>query len=81
MANEKKVDATSEKISTMYKQGIAEIVSALYKANSKATPIEMAKGLSELPIQKIVENKLQNIKKEFVKGHVEVLEEVKPPVK
>ena len=80
MADEKQVDKTATKIADIYTKGIQEIVSALYKPNAKADPLELAKGLQDLPIEDIVKSKLSNIKTEFVKGHIEVLKKVKPSV-
>ena len=80
MADENKVNKISEKIADIYTKSIAEIVSSLYKINTQKNPLELAKGLQELPIEDIVKIKLSNINKEFVKGHIEVLEEVKPKV-
>ena len=80
MADENKVNKTSEKIADIYTKSIAEIVSSLYKINTQKDSLELAKGLQQLPIEDIVKSKLSNINKEFVKGHIEVLEEVKPKV-
>ena len=80
MADENKVNKISEKIADIYTKSIAEIVSSLYKINTQKDSLELAKGLQQLPIEDIVKSKLSNINKEFVKGHIEVLEEVKPKV-
>ena len=81
MANQKKVDKTANKISSIYVEGIANIVDNLLKSRNGATNKEFSAGLLALDMEGIVKAKLQNIEKEYIKAHIEVLKDIKPPIK
>ena len=81
MANQKKVDKTANKISSIYVEGIANIVDNLLKSRNGATNKEFSAGLLALDMKEIVKAKLQNINKEYVNAHIEVLKDIKPPIK
>ena len=81
MADQKKVDKTADKISSIYKEGITSIVDVLLKSRNGATNKEFSAGLLALDMKEIVKAKLQNINKEYVNAHIEVLKDIKPPIK
>ena len=81
MADQKKVDKATDKISSIYKEGITNIVDILLKSRNGATNEEFGAGLLALDMKEIVSSKLANIKKEYINAHVEVLKDIKPPVK
>ena len=81
MANQKKVDKTADKISSIYIEGITNIVDNLLKNRNGATNKEFNAGLLSLDMKEIVKSKLQNIQKEYINAHIEVLKDIKPPVK
>ena len=81
MADQKKVDKTADKISSIYVEGITNIVDNLLKSRNGATNEEFSAGLLALDMKEIVKSKLQNIQKEYVNAHIEVLKDIKPPVK
>jgi len=81
MINNKKVDMVAKKISKMYVDGITEVVDTLLKATKDLSNKEVGSALNELNMKEVVKAKLSNIKTEYRKAHVEVLEDVKPPVK
>ena len=80
MINDKKVDAVAKKISSMYVQGITEVVETLLEATKDLSNKEVGSALKELNMEEVVKTKLSNIKTEYRNAHVEVLEDVKPPV-
>lgn len=73
-----KLDKTAKKISTMYEQGLREVVSTLLNAKGKMKPKEFLEGMKEVDVKSALQSKLSNIKTEFAKGHVEQLESLKP---
>ena len=81
MADQKKVDKTADKISSIYTKGIEEIVGTLIDNRNGATNKEFSAGLLALDMEGIVKAKLQNIEKEYIKAHIEVLKDIKPPIK
>ena len=81
MADQKKVDKTADKISSIYKEGITSIVDVLLKSRNGATNKEFSAGLLALDMESIVKSKLDGIKKEYINAHVETLKDIKPPVK
>ena len=81
MADQKKVDKTADKISSIYKEGITSIVDVLLKSRNGATNKEFNAGLLALDMEAVVKAKLDGIKKEYIKAHVETLKDIKPPVK
>ena len=81
MADQKKVDKTGDKISSIYTKGIEEIVGTLLDNRNGATNEEFSAGLLALDMKEIVKSKLQNIQKEYINAHIEVLKDIKPPVK
>ena len=81
MADQKKVDKTAEKISSIYTKGIEEIVGTLLDNKNGATDKEFNAGLLALDMETIVKAKLDGIKKEYINAHVGALKDIKPPVK
>ena len=81
MADQKKVDKTADKISSIYTEGITNIVDILLKSRNGATNEEFSAGLLALDMEAIVKSKLDGIKKEYINAHVEALKDIKPPVK
>lgn len=81
MANQKKVDKSAEKISKIYEQGITEIVDTLLDNRNGATDKEFTAGVVSLDMKEILKSKFKNIEQEYIKAHVDVLKDIKPPVK
>ena len=81
MADQKKIDKTADKISSIYEKGINDIVDILLKNKNGASNKEFTAGLLSLDMKSIVSSKLQNINKEYIQAHIEVLKDIKPPVK
>ncbi|QDP48993.1 MAG: hypothetical protein Unbinned1524contig1003_31 [Prokaryotic dsDNA virus sp.] len=75
-----KLDKTAKKIATMYDNGLAEVVSALYKMKDEVGEDKLVESLNDLNLGDMLNNKFTNIKKEYTKGHIEVLKEIKPPI-
>ena len=80
MAIQKKIDKTSNKISSMYINGITDIVDQLLKVKEGISNKDFATTLLGLNMEEVVKSKLSNINKEYVKAHVEVLKDIKPQV-
>lgn len=80
MANQKTIDKTSNKISSMYIDGITQIVDELLKIKKGLSNKDFTTILLSLNMEEIVKSKLVNINKEYVKAHVEVLKDIKPQV-
>ena len=81
MADQKKIDKTATKISSIYKEGITDIVDVLLKNRNGSTNKEFSAGLLALDMKEIVKSKLANIDKEYINAHIEALKDIKPPVK
>ena len=81
MAIQKTIDKTANKVSTTYTKGIKEIVEVLLDNKKDLTNEEFASSIKSLDMKSIVSSKLSEIKKEYVVAHVEVLKDIKPPVK
>ena len=81
MANQKKVDKTADKISSIYVEGITNIIDNLLKSRNGSTNEEFSAGLLALDKEGKVKAKIQNIEKEYIKAHIEVLKDIKPPIK
>ena len=80
MAIQKTIDKTSNKISSMYTNGLTQIVDELLKIKKGLSNKDFATTLLSLNMEEIVKSKLVNINKEYVKAHVEVLKDIKPQV-
>ena len=80
MINDKKVDQTAKKISSMYVKGITDIVDSLLKTKEGMTNKEFSSAIVGLNMKEIVKAKLSNIKKEYHNAHIETLKDIKPPV-
>ena len=80
MAIQKTIDKTSNKISSMYTNGLTQIVDELLKIKKGLSNKDFATTLLSLDMKEIVKSKLVNINKEYVKAHVEVLKDIKPQV-
>lgn len=80
MAIQKTIDKTSNKISSMYINGLTEIVDQLLEIKKGLSNKDFANTLLGLNMEEIVKSKLVNINKEYVKAHVEVLKDIKPQV-
>tara|TARA_R110000824_G_scaffold176454_2_gene355457 strand:+ start:532 stop:783 length:252 start_codon:yes stop_codon:yes gene_type:complete len=80
MAIQKTIDKTSNKISSMYINGITDIVDQLLKVKEGISNKDFATTLLGLNMEEVVKSKLSNINKEYVKAHVEVLKDIKPQV-
>ena len=80
MAIQKTIDKTSNKISSMYINGLTEIVDQLLEIKKGLSNKDFANTLLGLNMEEIVKSKLVNINKEYVKAHVEELKDIKPQV-
>ena len=80
MAIQKTIDKTSNKISSMYVNGITDIVDQLLKVKEGLSNKDFATTLLGLNMEEVVKSKLSNINKEYIKAHVEVLKDIKPQV-
>ena len=80
MADQKKVDKATDKITSIYVEGVTNIVDTLLKSRNGATTKEFNAGLLALDMEAIVKAKLDGIKKEYINAHVETLKDIKPPV-
>jgi len=80
MAIQKTIDKTSNKVSSMYINGITDIVDNLLKLKEGISNQDFATTLLGLDMEEVVKSKLSNINKEYVKAHVEVLKDIKPQV-
>ena len=80
MINDKKVDQTAKKISSMYVKGLTDIVDNLLKTKEGMTNKEFSSAIVGLNMQEIVKAKLSNIKTEYHNAHIEALKDIKPPV-
>ena len=80
MAIQKTIDKTSNKISSMYTNGLTQIVDELLKIKKGLSNKDFATTLLSLNMEEIVKSKLVNKNKEYVKAHVEVLKDIKPQV-
>ena len=80
MINDKKVDQTAKKISSMYVKGLTDIVDNLLKTKEGMTNKEFSSAIVGLNMKEIVKAKLSNIKTEYHNAHIEALEDVKPPI-
>ena len=78
MADQKKIDQMSKRSSTTYIKGIQGIVSAILKTKEGMTDEEFGSTMVALDLKTIVADKLQDIKTDYVKAHVEILQDKKP---
>ena len=78
MANQKKIDKTSESISSIYNSGITDIVETLLDSKQGLTDEEFGFTILSLDMKTIVENKLSRIKAEYTNAHIEILKDTKP---
>ena len=78
MADQKKVDKTSETISSTYDVGITDIVKTLLESRKGLTDEEFGSTILSLDMKEIVANKLSSIKTEYTKSHIEILKDTKP---
>ena len=78
MADQKKVDKTSETISSTYDVGITDIVKTLLESRKGLTDEEFGLTILSLDMKEIVANKLSSIKTEYTKSHIEILKDTKP---
>ena len=78
MADQKKIDKTSESVSATYDSGLTEIVQALLDSRKGLTDEEFGSTISALDMKTIVANKLSNIKTEYTNAHIEILKDTKP---
>ena len=78
MADQKKIDKTSESIASTYESGITEIVETLLESKKGLTDEEFGSTILSLDLKKIVANKLSKIKTEYTKAHIDILKETKP---
>ena len=78
MADQKKVDKTSETISSTYDTGITDIVKTLLESRKGLTDEEFGLTILSLDMKEIVANKLSSIKTEYTKSHIEILKDTKP---
>ncbi len=81
MADQKKIDKASKKISTIYTKGITDIVKSIIDNRKGLTNKEFTSSLIAIDMKEVVKSKLANINKEYISAHVQVLKDVKPPVK
>ena len=80
MINDKKVDQTAKKISSMYVKGLTDIVDNLLKTKEGMTNKEFSSAIVGLNMKEIVKAKLSNIKTEYHNALIEALKDIKPPV-
>ena len=78
MADQKKIDKTSESVSRTYESGITEIVQTLLDSRKGLTDEEFGSTILALDMKTIVANKLSSIKTEYTKAHIDILKDTKP---
>ena len=75
-----KLDKTAKKIGTMYETGLTKIVKDLYKTKDKVGEDKLVNSLNDLDLGELLKKKFIDIKKEYTKGHLEILKAIKPPI-
>ena len=80
MADQKKIDKTSESIASTYDKGLTDIVQTLLDSRKGLTDEEFGSTILALDMKTIVANKLSSIKTEYTNAHIEILKD-KNPVK
>ena len=78
MADQKKIDKTSESVSATYDSGLTEIVQTLLDSRKGLTDEEFGSTVLALDMKTIVANKLSSIKTEYTNAHIEILKDTKP---
>jgi hypothetical protein len=78
MADQKKIDKTSEAMATTYEEGITDIVQTLLDSREGLTDEEFGSTILALDMKTIVANKLSSIKTEYTKAHIDILKDTKP---
>ena len=78
MADQKKVDKATKKMSSIYVDGITNIVDNLLKSKGDMSNAEYISTISKLNMAEIVKAKMANVNKEYVKAHVQALKDLKP---
>jgi len=78
MVDQKKIDNTAKRVSSIYKNGIADVVSKLIKAKDKLDNVEFMEAMQQLNLTEALQVKLKDIKKEYLKSHIQILKEKKP---
>ena len=76
-----KLDKTAKKIGVMYEKGLKEIINILYKSKDETDSDKFVEQLGEVDVKTALQNKMQNIKVEYAKGHIEALEAIPPKKK
>ena len=74
----KKIDKTASKISSIYAKGVEEVVGKMMKAKDKLTPEEFAAQVKDIDLTETLQVKLKDIKKEYLKSHIQILKDKKP---
>ena len=78
MADQKKIDKATKKMSSIYVDGITNIVDNLLKSKEGMDNVEFGTALLGMDMKEIVKAQLSNINKEYVKAHIEILKDKKP---
>ena len=78
MADQKKIDKSSESKASIYDKGLTDIVQTLLDSRKGLTDEEFGSTILALDMKTIVENKLSRIKAEYTNAHIEILKDTKP---
>ena len=78
MVNQEKINNTANKVSSIYKRGISDVVSKLIKAKDKLDNVEFIKAVQQINLTEVLQIKLKDIKKEYLKSHIQILKEKEP---
>ena len=78
MADQKKIDKTSESIASTYDNGLTDIVQTLLDSRKGLTDEEFGSTILALDMKTIVANKLSSIKTKYTNAHLDILKDTKP---
>jgi hypothetical protein len=78
MANQKKIDKVAKKSARTYIKGIEEIISSLMKSKQDMTNEEFGAAMLSLDMKGLVQEKMKQIKTDYVNAHIEILKDKRP---
>ena len=78
MADQKKIDKTSESIASIYDKGLTDIVQTLLDSRKGLTDEEIGSSILALDMKTKVANKLSSIKTKYTNAHLDILKDTKP---
>ena len=78
MADQKKIEQSSKIASRIYTKGIKDIIGKLVKTKKDLTNEEFGLAMMSLNMKEVVEEKLKDIKTEYISAHIEILKDKKP---